>query len=128
MKIQDEVIMVERRRLSFFGLPWTFTKYYITPKKLIVESGFLSSTEDEVLMYRITDISYSMSFIQKLFGLGTITIYSHDKSNPTLLLKNIKNSREFKDKLSKVIEKDRQRMSMRQTEVLDFDNDANFYY
>ena len=91
MITQEEILMTERKRLGFFGLPWTFTKYSITPKKLIIESGFFTSSENEILMYRITDVSYTRTLFQKMFGLGTLTVYSHDKKNPTLTIKNIKN-------------------------------------
>lgn len=122
MITQEEILMTERKRLGFFGLPWTFTKYSITPKKLIIESGFFTSSENEILMYRITDVSYTRTLFQKMFGLGTLTIYSHDKTNPSLTIKNIKNSRDFKEKLSEIVEKDRQRMRMRQTELLESDS------
>lgn len=129
MITQEEILMTERKRLGFFGLPWTFTKYSITPKKLIIESGLFTSSENEILMYRITDVSYTRTLFQKMFGLGTLTVYSHDKTNPTLTIKNIKNSRDFKEKLSEIVEKDRQRMRMRQTELLESDSidyDDNF--
>lgn len=120
MNEQADIIMQERRRWSFFGIPWTFTKYTITPKKLIIEEGFFKSVENEILMYRLTDISYSRTLGQKLFRMGTLTVYANDKTNPTLVIKNIKHSREFKEALSQCIEEDRKRMRMRQNELLTF--------
>ncbi len=130
----DEVIMEERKRWGFFGIPWTFTKYTLKPKKLLLSKGLLTSTEQEILLYRVVDISYSRTLTQKMFGLGTVTVYSHDKTTPTLEIKNIKHSREFREELSDAIERDRLRMKMRQSELIDvdagdygeFDNDDTF--
>ena len=36
---EDEVKYCERKRLLFFGLPWTFTKYTITPSMLTIDQG-----------------------------------------------------------------------------------------
>ena len=69
-------IVRERKRWLFFGIPWTFTKYILTEKKLIIQSGFFKSVENEILMYRVTDISLSRTLIQKIFGLGTLTIFA----------------------------------------------------
>ena len=49
----DAVIFKERKRLLFLGLPWTFTKYTVTPSFITVESGLLSTTEDDCYMYKI---------------------------------------------------------------------------
>lgn len=118
-----DIIAEERKRLIFFGLPWTFTKYTLTNKKLIYAKGLLKSTENEILLYRIADITYTRTLPQKLFGLGTITIYSHDKTNSTLEIKNIKNSREFREKISDASEKDRLRMKVYQSELIGSDAD-----
>lgn len=107
----------ERKRWGFFGIPWTFTKYILTQKKIIIEKGFFKSEENEILMYRVTDMSMTRTMFQKMFRLGTLTVYSHDKTNPTLIIKNIKHCREFKDILSDAVEKDRLRMRMRQNEM-----------
>ncbi len=117
----SEVIIKERKRWKFLGIPWTFTKYTLKQKKLIIEQGFFKSIENEILLYRVVDVSYTRTFMQKLFGLGTIIVYSHDKSSPTLEIKNIKHSRDFREKLSDAVEKDRLRMKMRQSELIDFD-------
>lgn len=112
-------LMRERKRWGFFGIPWTFTKYILTEKKIIIQRGLLKSTENEILMYRVTDMEMTRTLFQKMFGLGTLTVYSHDKTNPTLEVKNIKHVRQFKDTLSDAVEKDRIRMKMRQSEIVD---------
>jgi len=112
-------LMRERKRWGFFGIPWTFTKYILTEKKIIIQKGLLRSTENEILMYRVTDMELTRTLFQKMFGIGTLTVYSHDKTNPTLEIKNIKHVREFKDTLSDAVEKDRIRMKMRQSEIVD---------
>lgn len=118
-------LMRERKRWAFFGIPWTFTKYILTEKKIIIQSGLFTSTENEILMYRVTDMTMTRSLFQKMFGLGTLVIYAHDKTNPTLEVKNIKHIREFKDTLSDAVEKDRLRMKMRQSEIVDGIHDVH---
>ena len=117
-KLKGE-IMRERKRWGFFGIPWTFTKYILTKKKIIIQKGFFTSEENEILLYRVTDITLKRTFWQKIFGLGTLIVYAHDKTNPTLEIKNIKHIREYKDALSEAVEKDRIRMKMRQSEIVD---------
>lgn len=117
----QKVIMKERKRWLFFGIPWTFTKYTLTNKKLIIEEGIIKSVENEILLYRIVDITYSRNLFQKLFKLGTITVQSKDKTNPTLYIKNIKNSRAFRERLSEAIDRDKQNRRMRQNEVIESD-------
>ena len=63
-------------------------------------------------------MEYSRSLFQKMFGLGTITLHSQDVTSPSLVIKNIKNSREFKDTLSELTEQEKQRLSVRRGEVV----------
>ncbi len=116
---ENDLIMRERKRWGFFGIPWTFTKYSLRKKKLVIETGLFKSIENEILLYRIVDITYSRALFQKIFKLGTIVVHARDKTTPVLVIKNIKNSRDFKDKLSEMVEQDRIRMKMRQSEFVD---------
>ena len=120
-------IIKERKRWSFFGIPWTFTTYTLTDKKLILKQGFLTSTEDEILLYRIIDLTKKRTFSQKLFGLGSLHIYSSDKSTPELTLENIRHLNEFYTFLSENVEKERLRVKFRAGEVIDGDNDTDDY-
>ncbi len=114
----EKEITRERQRWLFFGLPFTFTKFIIKEKRLVIETGLLVSKESEILHYRILDMTYSRSLIQKMFGLGTITLYSQDVTNPELVIKNIKNSKKFKEILAERIEEEKSRLSVRRGEVV----------
>lgn len=114
----QKVLLEERKRWSFLGLPLTFTKYILTNKKLVVTSGLFVSHENEILLYRILDMSYTRSLFQKMFNLGTLIINSQDVSSPILVIKNIKNSRKFKELLSDQIESEKIRLGIRKGEVI----------
>ena len=120
-KKKEEYIMRERKRWGFLGIPWTFTVYTLKEKKLVIDKGLFTSVKNEILLYRILDLSYSRTLGQKIFGLGTVTVYSKDKTNPTLEIKNIKHSNDFYESLSEAVENDRIRMKMRQSELIDVD-------
>lgn len=109
----DDLYVQERKRWLFFGLPFTFTVYQLTAKKLTVRTGLFTTVEDDILLYRIMDTSYRRSLFQKLFGLGSIRVASSDHSMPELVIKNIRGAREFKELLDNQIEKERLRIRFR---------------
>lgn len=120
-----EFIWEDRKRLLFFGLPWTFTKYSLNEERLFIESGLLNTVENEVRLYRIMDLQLSRSLIQKLFGLGTINVSSADKSLCNFSLVNIKNPKEVKETLSRLIEvqRDSKRVVSREMMIDSEDNE-----
>ena len=101
---EDEVVFKERKRLLFFGLPWTFTKYTVTPSLISIEQGLLKTVEDDCYMYKVQDVKHSATLIEKIFGLGTITCYTGDVTNPEPHFVHIKNSKEIKNYLLKASE------------------------
>ncbi len=95
-----------RKRL-WCGLPWTFTVYSFDEERFFIDSGFLNKKQDEIRLYRIQDMSVTRSFIQRIFGMGTIHIKSNDKSTGNFDIINIKNVMEVKENLSKNVEDQR---------------------
>ena len=104
---QNEILWKARKRLTFFGLPWTFTVYRLSKDRLFIKRGFFTTTEDEVRLYRILDISLKRTLIQKMFGLGTIQCHSSDKTMGHFEIINIKRSYDVKNLLSDLIEEER---------------------
>ncbi|MDF2543110.1 MAG: hypothetical protein K0S47_2828 [Herbinix sp.] len=88
---------VERKRIKFLGLPFSFTKYSFTEEKITITSGFLSITEDDAYMYKIQDVRLTRSLMERMFKLGTIICYTGDTTHPELILYHIKNSGIIKD-------------------------------
>lgn len=105
----------ERKRL-WCGLPWTFTKYSFDEERLYVEKGLLNQRQDEVRLYRITDIALTRTLVQRIFKLGTVCLKSSDKSLGNFNLINITCPKEVKEQLSKLVERqrDNKRVSTRE--------------
>ena len=116
------ILWSDRKRI-IFGLPWTFTKYSLSEDRLFISRGFLNTKEDEVRLYRITDISLNRSFGQRIFGLGTIKCCSGDKTLGDFEIKNIKKSKDVKEMLSQMVEAERDRKRVSSREYIDHDCD-----
>ena len=117
------------RKRTFLGLPWSFTRYYLTNEKLVMVKGFFNTREDEVKLYRVTDFSLTRSFGQKLLGLGTLEVKSSDKTCPSLPLLNIKRSAAVKELISGLVEAERDRKRVTGREIInnhDHDCDHDF--
>ena len=121
---QEEFEWAERKRLLFFGLPFTFTTYTLSNKKLELKTGLLTTVVNDILLYRVMDTTLSRSLFQKLFGLGSVQIISSVKTHPNLCVHNIRNAREFKEALDEQVEHERLRMRFRTGEYIDNDGDS----
>lgn len=125
---KEDVLWYDRKRVTIFALPWSFTKYTLTENKITVEKGFLNTIEEEVKLYRITDITYSQSLWERIAKTGTIKLMSNDKSSPELLLEHVKNARTIKDVISKTVDDARRKSNVKMSEMVgnvDFDNDEH---
>ena len=118
-----EILWKDRKR-TIFGLPLSFTKYSLDGERLFIESGFLNSKEDEIRLYRITDISLTRTLGQKLFGIGSIKCCSADKTLGDFIIKNIKNPKEVKEQISELVEKQRDAKRVSSREFLDDTSDG----
>ena len=106
-KTGDEIQYQERKRLLFFGLPWTFTKYTITEDMLTIDEGLFTVEENDYYMYKVQDVKLTASVMERIFGLGTITCYTGDVTNKELKLIHIKHAKEIKGYLLKASEEAR---------------------
>jgi hypothetical protein len=114
----EEILWMDRKRKTLFALPWSFTKYSLTPSRLFIQTGLFTAREDEIRLYRIKDISYTQSLGERLGGTGTLRIVSSDASMPDILLEHIKNAKKVKAVLSQAVEVSRRENGVRTSEVV----------
>lgn len=103
----EKELWSDRKRVLFFGLPLSFTTYRLTSNRLFINSGFLTQNQDEVRLYRITDVSLSRTLMQRIFGLSTIHCNSSDKTLGNFDIINVKDGENVKELLSQSVEEER---------------------
>ena len=107
-----DILWKDRKR--HLGLPISFTKYSLAGgenPRIFRESGILNLHEEEVLLYRVRDLSLTRSLGQRIFGVGTVTIHSSDQTTPALEL--------VKELIFNQVESAKAQRRMRTTELLD---------
>ena len=60
-----ELIWKDRKRI--LGMPITFTKYSMSKDRLFLETGLLNMNQEEILLYRVRDISLHISLWQSWY-------------------------------------------------------------
>ena len=123
MAVNIEYIWKDRKR--YFGMPISFTRYALSEDRLFLSVGCLSIQDDEVLLYRVRDIDTSRSLWQRIFGVGTVTVMSSDKSMPNLVLKNIKDPIGVKEMIHQQVEKAKIERRVRFGEIMTDDMDPD---
>ena len=115
-----EIVWKDRKR--HFGMPLSFTRYQIIRRegeyaKLVNINGFLSTKSEEVNLYRVDDFDVYQSITDRMFGVGTVTVYCRDASCDKLVLKNVKNPYKVRELLNKLVLEDRRRVGVKHSEM-----------
>lgn len=116
----EDMLWKDRKR--HLGLPISFAKYSLSggeAPRIFRETGLFNLKEEEVLLYRVRDITLTRSFFQRIFGVGTVSLHSSDKTTPTLDLVNISKPKDVKELIFSKVEQAKANRRMRTTELLD---------
>ena len=91
--------------LVLMALPWLYylavlcyrrlgVRYLLTTQRFIHERGILRRVNDRIEVLDMDDITFEQKLWERLSGVGTIRIVSHDRSDPELSLPGIENVQE----------------------------------
>ena len=123
LRYQDEVpVFAERKRLLFFGLPWTFTKYLLKDEILTTSSGFFNTVINDCYMYKIVDVQLEKSLIEKMLGLGTVVCFTSDTTDKVLKITHVKHAEQIKNFILEKSEK--MRMKRRTLTTMSLNSDG----
>lgn len=89
-------------------LRWRTTHYVITTHRLLHRVGVLTRVGRDVLLSRITDVSYEQSLWGRIVDSGTITIVTAGEGGPTVL-EAIPDSENVQQLLNHLVEEDADR-------------------
>jgi len=129
-KYGKETNIIWKDRKRFMGMPLSFTRYILAEKdnswvKLFVSVGFFSTHEEEVNAYRIIDCSLKQNLSNKIFRVGDLHLTCKDATTPSLVLKRIKRPYEVRDKITEIVEKERNKKRIRINEFQTSDGEGD---
>ncbi len=101
----EEILWKDKKR--YLGLPISFTTYSFDHNRFYCKRGLFNTVEEEILLYRVLDISIKRTIGQKIFRVGSIYIDTADQSSPKVEIKNIKDSERVRKALSTIVENER---------------------
>lgn len=116
-----DYIWTDKKR-TIFGLPLSFTRYFLTETKFITRTGFLSIDEDEIDLYKITDKKLKIPFSQRLFKCGSIIIYSKDTDTPQKEVRSIKTPRKVSELIDRYVNAQRDKYGIRGRDMMGTDD------
>lgn len=70
-------------------IAWKSAAYKLTSQRLFVRRGFVSRKVQELELYRVTDVAFSQGIIERLFGIGTVSIVANDPTTPSIAMPGI---------------------------------------
>jgi membrane protein YdbS with pleckstrin-like domain len=79
---------------------WARTiRYRISNYRIDYERGLLGKTIDTTELWHVEDIQFHQSLIERLLGVGTITVFASDQTTPSFPLRGLPRPREIFDAL-----------------------------
>ena len=94
-EMADEFNLAENDELSeqliWKGRPFLSLaeNYAITSERLKIIKGVLSRDVENFELVRMQDIDYKQGVVERILGVGDITIRGHDVSDPEIILRNV---------------------------------------
>ncbi|MCR5539976.1 MAG: PH domain-containing protein [Ruminococcus sp.] len=107
-----DYVWTDKKR-TFLGLPWSFTRYYLTESKFITRTGIFSVQEDELELYRVLDKKLVLTMGDRMVGCGTIVMNVRDVDTPVKEIKSVKKPREVMKLLDQYIDMNRDKYRTR---------------
>ncbi|MFT3766914.1 MAG: PH domain-containing protein [Minicystis sp.] len=102
--------------IAVVGLIWLFflnlrrksRRYRLTDRTIDYEVGVLSKRVETLQLWRVQDLDYRQSILERILGIATIHVMTKDMTDPVVVLRGLPASREIFDRLKDACELARQ--------------------
>lgn len=84
--------VVDGERVIWQGRPFLSitTHYRLTNERLRITEGLLSKRRTDLELVKVQEINQTQKMSERMIDVGDITIRSHDKTNPLIVLRNVR--------------------------------------
>ncbi|MDP6444172.1 MAG: PH domain-containing protein [Pirellulaceae bacterium] len=83
--------------------------YELTTQRFIHKAGILRRTTDRIEVIDIDDVRFAQGIVQRMLGVGTVSISSSDRSHPELHMRGINDVQNVADLIDDVRRAERRR-------------------
>jgi uncharacterized membrane protein YdbT with pleckstrin-like domain len=73
------------------------TLYTVTSQRVIIESGIMEKKVEDIDLRYIDDTNFRQRIIERMLGIGSVTIVSSDKTTPMFVLRAIPDPRALRE-------------------------------
>jgi len=97
--------------LAFIGFIFIFVplirsrtiRYRVTNYRIDYERGLFGKNIDTLELWHVEDVRFNQTLIDRLLGVGNITVVSHDETMPLLVMHDVPHSRQLFEQLKQRI-------------------------
>jgi len=93
------------------------TSYHFAKNRMTWRTGVLSRTAESLELYRVADVTMTQPLLQRLFGVGRITIRSADANHREIVIPGVPQPDRFRDWLTDAVQETRRERGMREMQV-----------
>lgn len=102
------VTVVGLLALPFLQIKRKSIRYKITDRNIDYELGVLGKRVETLQLWRVRDIDFQQSALERLLGIATISVFTKDATDPVLVMRGLPSSRDVFDGLKEAVELARQ--------------------
>ncbi len=73
------------------------TIYTVTNQRVMIETGLTTKKVEDIDLRYIDDTQFDQSFVNRMLGIGNVTIVSSDRTSPTYTLRGIPDPRGIRE-------------------------------
>lgn len=92
-------------------------RYRITNQRVVWTHGLISQADEEIEYIRVRDSNFKQGILERIFGIGRVTIIATDATAPVLTLR-MQNPREWRERIRELIRAEKERVGVQVREEI----------
>lgn len=107
LEFENHLFGIKGNKEGMFKIPKEH--YTLTTERLKVnKQGVVTQTKSDIELFKIKDVTVQQKMKDKMMGVGDIEVISSDDSDPVLVLKNVKDPHDIREKIRDASKKAKQ--------------------